>query len=235
MKKLDDLINVNNIAAQADSKELVTVDIDKLLKRIEIDINDYRVQVLINIKKESSFIFRTHEEKYFYLYAKKSLFEAELRSVMKKHYSEWIVDKIHDHVKLPIILPNKQELIALKKHLVLQNVNNKEKIKVLNDMISAFIVGYETYGNIDKYIIAYNDKLLIYPISYLQKALKISVWKQKKLPTISEIEEFLRHCDGDKSQIFYAINQQVTEPTDYNDDILDWQQEIVDKCVLGEK
>ncbi len=216
MKKIGHLIENITISK---NNNIVDFNINKLLSNLSLNTSDPMVTLQINFFKWLGLPNKLKEEESYSVTGRLStIIKVEKEEIGKRKKDGWEVT-LRTEERHGIAFNNKQELVVLKKYLGSRCLNNKDKVRALNDLLNDFISSHTTYGK-DTLLLktAYFNKLHIYPMSYLNKVLTTDYWNQKFLPALSEIETALRYCDGLKSQAFWEINAVITDTTDYNDE-----------------
>lgn len=215
MKSINNLLdNVSKTSG------IVERDVNTLLDYISLNTTDPVITIQINFVKWLGLPEKLNDKDVFTITARVSEAMTEEKQEMERRkLGGWEVS-LRTETMSGVSFNNKQELVALKRYLIKRSSDNETKVIALHDLLNDFISSYKTYGkNAVLLETTYYNKLQIYPMAYLNKVLTTDYWMQSDLPTLFEVEQALRYCDGLKSQALWEINSAVADTTDYDDEL----------------
>lgn len=213
--------NIGNLLDNVSkSSAVVERDINTILSDISLNTTDPIITIQINFVKWLGLQNKLNDKDVVTIAARRSEAKEQEQKEIEKRIAEGWEVSLRTETTQGISFNNKQELVSLKKHLRNRSMSNKDKMTSLNDKMNDFISSFNTFAkNVELLKVAYINKLVIYPMSYLNKVLTTDYFEQTNLPTLSEVERALRYIDGSKSQALWEINSAVEDTTDYDDEL----------------
>ena len=196
-------------------QEIIERDVDTLVADFSKELKDPEVKIELWLKKEYG---EGYNHQLIKIETLSSNSQQAIQEALEKHTNYSLYKKEELLKGVPF---NSKELGLIKTHLLSKNGSNEDRKKKVDRLVKVFINAFALYGKDPAILeVLYKAKLYIYPIKYLNKILDVSYWKQDPLPSVWEVEEALRFCDGIKSQSYWEINQSPLDNTrDYDDEL----------------